>query len=178
MNAIYNKLKTWELKSNPRAVSMLLHFISHATSVSICVASKTTHRGQIRTTLGFLAKELGMSKRQVRTTLNQLVANGDIARKSAQRETLITVCDYDSYQAKENPKDTTYHTIKCEEKLINNVREILHRPEFTEKKGMLNVRYPINCGGFRTPQVTFENEVGVEVRIAEGVEVVRKEKIL
>jgi len=56
-------------------------------------------RGQTVTSRKTLAKELGMSEMQVRTSLDHLKSTGEITTVSHAKYTLITVVNYDLYQS-------------------------------------------------------------------------------
>lgn len=176
MNVIYKHFRVWPLRSNPRAVSMLLHLISHATPVQVHADSKTTRRGQLRTSIGKLGKELGMTKQECRVTLNQLVKNGDVTRHAERRETLITVREYDKFQEPEVKRETTYNTNKVADKLCKKIREVVNNPFFNEKKGIVTAVFPISQGGVRNVQVICESDLGYVIKA--GGEVVKRERVL
>lgn len=55
-------------------------------------------RGQLWTSIGNLAKEIGLSEKQIRNSLKKLESTSEISIKGASKGTMITVCKYDSYQ--------------------------------------------------------------------------------
>jgi DNA-binding transcriptional regulator YhcF (GntR family) len=61
-------------------------------------------RGQYITSINRLARDLNISARQVRTALMRLEKTGEIDTQPTNKNTLITVCNYDSYQIEEAPK--------------------------------------------------------------------------
>lgn len=92
-------------------------------------------KGQITTSLSFLAERWGRSKETVLNFLRLLESDGMIDRKADRTKTLITICNYDSYQEVEqqtptaNPTDDRPETDQspteiqeCKEcKEINNI---------------------------------------------------------
>ncbi len=175
MDEIFAILKTWEHRKNPLAVHMLLYFITHASSSS----AGDLQRGQVIAGRGKLQKVLQASEWMVRKTMEKLKTSGKISIGYSSGKAVITVCDYDKYlPEKENALRgnlQVYNYRKCGKQVHDKVDMLLARPEFTERKGLLKFVIPINQGGSREPQVSFENDVGIEVRA--GIEVVRKEKI-
>jgi len=181
MNELYNRLRTWPHKSNSRAVHMLLYLVCHAKRVNVRSAGENVRRGQIMTSIPMLQKDLKLTTQQVRSTLGLLVSCGEITRQSFRRGSIITICNYESYQiGNEEQEQPEKHTDCQFKKCVSQAHQILDHvasmPEFTERKGMLTFRIPINCGGTRDPQIVFENAVGIEVRA--GIEVVRKERMV
>lgn len=63
-------------------------------------------RGQLLTSLRALSQKTGISMQSTRTSLAHLEETGEITRESTRKGTLITVCKYVDYQAKETPANT------------------------------------------------------------------------
>ena len=58
-------------------------------------------RGQLITGRGSLIAETGISERTIRTCLQKLQETGEIIVEASNRFSLITICNYDSYQERE-----------------------------------------------------------------------------
>lgn len=59
-------------------------------------------RGQLLVSRQQLVTEWHVSEKMVRTILDQLESDSFLVRDSANRGTIITICNYDTYQSKEN----------------------------------------------------------------------------
>jgi len=56
-------------------------------------------RGQLVTGRKQLSKETGISERSIRTCINRLKSTSELTSKTTNRFSIITLCNYDSYQA-------------------------------------------------------------------------------
>jgi hypothetical protein len=64
-------------------------------------------RGQRYTSINSLSEELKLTEKQVRLTLIKLVKTKEIEQKGTNKGTMITICNYDTYQANEKTKGQT-----------------------------------------------------------------------
>ena len=75
----------------------------------------TLDRGQLCVSLSYMAEETGAGVQVVRTFLRRLEAENAISRKSAhgltQSRTVITICNYEKYQSKEDVANTDTNTV-------------------------------------------------------------------
>ena len=62
-------------------------------------------RGQLVTSRGQLAEETGLSPMQVRTTLDKLQRTGFLTKCTTSKYTIVTICNYDYYQQKQDGCD-------------------------------------------------------------------------
>lgn len=60
---------------------------------------KLIPRGSLWTSIDSLAKKSGLTKQQTRTSLNKLISTGEITSESTNEGRLVTVENYDVYQA-------------------------------------------------------------------------------
>lgn len=68
-------------------------------------------------------------------------------------------------------------TEKCRKRAHEILDEVISHYNFTSK-GLLKITLPINQGAVRSPQVSFENEIGIETRMGDmRVEIVRTERL-
>lgn len=89
-------------------------------------------RGQLSVSLSFLSSRWGRSKEKVLNFLRLLESDGMIQRSSDRKSTIITVCNYDSYQDTSElipttePTDVRPMSDQCptEYKNVKNVEEI------------------------------------------------------
>ncbi len=87
-------------------------------------------RGQFITSLASLSKETGLSIQQVRTAFKHLEATGEITRTALAKFTVITVKNYDLYQA-DNRNSNRQLTGKGQaaNKLLTTIEERKEREE-------------------------------------------------
>ncbi len=62
----------------------------------------SVNRGQFITGRSAMAKETGLSEQSVRTSLNRLKSTSEVTIKSTNKYSLLTVCNWDTYQLDEN----------------------------------------------------------------------------
>lgn len=79
-------------------------------------------RGSVMTSLDALATRAGVSKKTVRTSLSNLERLGFLARTAAQRYTLISIVNYETYQDRDDDNGTTIGTRGAQEGHINGTR--------------------------------------------------------
>jgi len=59
-------------------------------------------RGSFITSYNTISKDTGITVQSVRTCLKKLKNTKEISQKSTNKYTMLTICNYDSYQSKEN----------------------------------------------------------------------------
>ena len=81
-----------------KVFALFMHLLIDANFKDCEWEERTVKRGQLVTTLQMLSNDTGMSIQEVRTCLKKLSASGVIRSETTFRRTIITICDYDSYQ--------------------------------------------------------------------------------
>lgn len=94
----YEKLLKWEWYGDPNMVATWIHLLLKANWCDKKWRGKTIKRGQLITSRTRLANEVGTSEQQTRTCLERLQSSGEITCEATNRYTIITICNYDSYQ--------------------------------------------------------------------------------
>ena len=62
----------------------------------------TVKRGQLVTSRSRLSRETGLTEKEVRTGLERLQRTGEIIIKATNQYSMITICNYDTYQGQDN----------------------------------------------------------------------------
>ena len=106
----------------------------------------TIERGQCITSLDKLAKRCNLSVKQIRGILKKLEGQGFLARKGTNLYSIITICNYDSYQgigktegqsegqSEGATKNNLYNKINQEKKVTINSKDVsLHKALWEEK---------------------------------------------
>lgn len=95
---IHRSLLDWEWYSDTNCVRLALHFLLKANYKPKKWQGITIVRGQLVTSRGQLSEETGLSQMQIRTTIDKLDKCGFITKSATSKYTIVTICNYDSYQ--------------------------------------------------------------------------------
>ena len=101
---IYDKILNWEWYSNTNVVRVFLHCLLKANYQQKIWQGIVIERGQFITSIATLSSETGLTPKQIRGTLTKLQKTNNVTIKGANKYSIITVCNYDSYQSDTNPK--------------------------------------------------------------------------
>ena len=102
---MYRSFLDWEWYPDTNCVRLALHFILKANYQPKKWQGTVIDRGQLVTSRGQLAEETGLSPMQVRTTLDKLQRCGFLTKCTTSKYTIVTVCNYDYYQQKQDGCD-------------------------------------------------------------------------
>jgi hypothetical protein len=103
----YRALKEWEWYQDSRMVHLFIHLILSANHTDKKWHGKTIKRGQMVTGLKAIRQETGLSFRKIRTGLERLTQTGEITRKSTNKYSIITICNYEKFQHQDSNKRQT-----------------------------------------------------------------------
>ena len=117
---IHRKLLKWEWYSNLNVRILFFHCLLKANHKSEKWQGIKINAGQFVTSFGHLAKESGLSVQQTRTALDKLKLTGEITNKTTSRYTIITIKNWNLYQAN-NKQDNKQ--ITNEQQTNNNKQE-------------------------------------------------------
>lgn len=95
---MYRKLLKWEWYTDVNTKVLFLHCLLKANWKDGSWHGYKYKRGQFITSLSALARETGLTVKQVRTALNHLIRTGEVASKNYSKFRVITVISYDEYQ--------------------------------------------------------------------------------
>ena len=102
---LHHKIVDWEWFSSPTTLSLFIHLLLKANFEDKKWRGIVIKRGQLVTSMNTCCKGSGLTPRQYRTCIQRLVECGAIIAKTTNKYTLITICNYDSYQQKEEDTD-------------------------------------------------------------------------
>jgi len=97
---LHRQMVNWEWYDDLPTFRLFVHLILTANHKPRKWKGKCIGRGQKLTSRAKLAEETGLSEQQIRTCLNRLKSTGEITIDSTNKETVISICNYDTYQAK------------------------------------------------------------------------------
>ena len=95
---LHRKIKKWEWYGDPLMVALFVHLIIEANYESKMWRGREIKRGQFITSGRKLASETGLSYQTIRTKLKQLQLTQELTQEPTQKYTIITLCNYESYQ--------------------------------------------------------------------------------
>ena len=102
---IYRSLLDWEWFDDAETVKLFIYILLSANYEDKKWRGMVVERGQYVTSLGSLSEILRLSVKRVRIRLERLTKSGAITTSGANRFTIITICNYDTYQDAETEKD-------------------------------------------------------------------------
>lgn len=136
---LYRRLLRWEWHAHPNTLSVFIHLLLLASFRDTEWHGQKILRGQAIIGRKQLAQECGISEREVRTAIEHLKTTGDIATRSTNRFTVVTLVNYGKYQPNPRNSDqqndqqsatqstsqtpTSDHIVKILEKNKNSKRE-------------------------------------------------------
>jgi hypothetical protein len=97
----YRKIVDWEWYSDANTFRLFFHLLVSANYELGHWQGIEIQPGQLITGREKLAKELRLSEREIRTALNKLKSTNEIAIKTTNRFSIITICNWDFYQGGE-----------------------------------------------------------------------------
>lgn len=96
---IYRSFLEWEWWDDKNTFRLFMTILLLANWKDKKWHGKVIPRGSFWTSLESLSKKSGLTLKQTRTSLNKLIATGEVASKGANDGRLITVVNYDFYQS-------------------------------------------------------------------------------
>lgn len=104
---IHRKITDWEWYTDANTTRLFIHLLLTASNKERQWKGKTLQPGVIITTRTDLANETNLSEKQVRIALDKLCSTGEIGRQTTNKFTMITICNYESYQVISEDKGPT-----------------------------------------------------------------------
>ena len=96
---LYDKILNWEWYTDTNVKVVFLHCLLKANYQKKDWRNETIERGQLVTSISNLAKELDLTPKQIRGALNKLKRTNEVAIKGTSLYSVITINNYESYQA-------------------------------------------------------------------------------
>ena len=120
----------WQWHDIPEMVSLFVHLLALAQHGDYKWRGRVINRGQLVTSRARLAELTGISAQSIRTCLSRLESTNEITKQSTNRNSIITICDFDSWRSQifainqlinqqSNQQPTNHQTI-----LLNNNNNI------------------------------------------------------
>jgi hypothetical protein len=100
---LHRQMAQWEWYTDANTFRVFMHLLILVNHSDTTWRSITVRRGQVLTGLNRLSVELKLSIQQIRTAIARLVSTGEITNTSTTRYRVITICNYESYQKRDEP---------------------------------------------------------------------------
>ena len=97
---LHRQILDWEWYKDNNTKILFLHLILKANFKTKKWQGIEVKRGSFITSLQNLSFETGLTQKQVRTSLNKLKKTGEVASKTSNKYSLITITYYEKYQEK------------------------------------------------------------------------------
>lgn len=98
----YRSISNWEWYKTENMAHLFQHLIREANHEDRKWHGIMVKRGQVITGRSSLSDQTGISEQSVRTCLERLKSTSEITIQSTNRFSVITICNYDSYQSLES----------------------------------------------------------------------------
>ena len=134
---IHRKITKWEWYDDGNTFRLFIHLLLTANYESKKWHGIVVNRGELITSIRNLAKTLKLSEQKIKTSINKLKSTHEITSKSTNKYTIITICNYNSYQSLENQNNTqnnTQNNNQITNKQQTNNKQITTTKEYKEKR--------------------------------------------
>lgn len=95
---IFRKMTEWEWYKDGNTMRLFLHLLLTANTKEGYWQGTQIKRGQVATSLSSLANDLGLSIRNIRTSLAKLKTTRNLTCQATNKLTIITICKFEDYQ--------------------------------------------------------------------------------
>ena len=104
-NKIDRKILNWEWYTDIKVFHLFLYLLLKANHKDGTWKGNDIKRGQVIIGRLKAAKDTGLTEREVRTCIEKLKTTNEIATKTTNKFTIVTICKYDFYQSNNFTKD-------------------------------------------------------------------------
>lgn len=133
---LHRSIIKWEWYDDVNTTRLFIHLILIANWKSLKWRGEVIERGQVLTSLDKLSSETKLSVRQIRTSLDKLKSTSELTIKATNRNRVITLCKYATYQ---KPEESTDKQIdKQPGKQMTSKRQASDKPSSKEGKERKN----------------------------------------
>jgi hypothetical protein len=121
---LHRELVDWEYYQDSNTMRVFLHVLISANHKAAKWQGISIERGQFVTSYDHLAKALGLTIQNVRTSISKLKKSENLTVKSTNKFTIISVCNYDTYQSQEEATNNqSNNPLTNDQQTTNNKQE-------------------------------------------------------
>lgn len=143
---LHRKLLNWEWYSDINTTRLFIHLLLVANRQPKSWRGLVIRRGQILTSRAKLSEETGLTDRQIRTSLTRLKSTSELTIHSTNKETVISLCNYDTYQTCEPSSDQQNDQQDVTQATSNRPTNEQEYKEIKEERSILDqvlINFPI-----------------------------------
>ncbi len=173
---IFRQLMEWEWYQDVPVKTLFLHCLLEANFKDKKWRGVELKRGQFLTSNDKLRIKTGLTLQQVRTAIKKLKSTGEITTESTNRNTIITVVNYDFFQDKDEVA-TSETTDEITDKQQTDNKQITHNQQLLKNvknvknvKNDKNIKKTIQKKDFNSLISDFTNNTEVEKAILDFIE--------
>lgn len=142
---LHRSLLEWEWFTDSNTLHVFIYLLLKANIKDVKYRGLVIPKGSLVVTVSDIGNVLGLSHKAVRTALEHLRVSEQITTQATNKFTIITICNYASYQAREDNEGQTKGNPTANERQTNGKRRAnLIEEEYKEdKKENINILYSI-----------------------------------
>ena len=129
---IYRGMLDWEWFSISEMVHLFIYLLIKASTDNKNWRGIEIKRGQLVISVATIHKETHLSEQTIRTCLKRLISTNEITSKTTNKYTLITICNYESYQEKK--EETNKQTNEQFNNQVTNEQQTSNKRLTTSKE--------------------------------------------
>ena len=118
---LHRQFLNWGWYDDPPVKSVFLHLLLKANWTESEYHGHKIKPGQVIIGRKAMSKAIGISEQQIRTAIDKLVSTGEINKEPHNRFTIVTIKNWDKFQAEANAEDGLHKTITENQPQINQV---------------------------------------------------------
>lgn len=107
---LHRKILNWEWYDDTNTFRLFLHLLLTANYEDADFRGMKVRRGQLIFGRQTTSKKLGLSEREIRTSLDRLKTSGETSTQTTNRFSIITICNYEKYQRETTSQTSTETT--------------------------------------------------------------------
>lgn len=96
---LHRSLQDWQWWSDANMVKFFIYILMNANTRDAYLDGVLIPRGAMVTSYSKMSQECGLTIKQLRGILNKLIGTGEVAKQTTSKFTIITINNYDNYQA-------------------------------------------------------------------------------
>lgn len=137
---IHRKLIQWGWYQDNVVKGVFLHLLLTAAFQDGEWMGQKIKSGQVITSYGHLAEDLGFGVRQIRTAINKLKSTCEITSTSTSKYTIITIVNWEDYQCFDSDPTNSKTSIKTNDRQASDKQETSERQHRKNVKNVKNVK--------------------------------------
>ena len=130
---LHRQILEWGWYEDANTFRLFMHLLLKANYYDSEFKGRIVKRGQRFTSIGNLAKEIKLSDKAIRISLDKLIRTNEVVLNGANNGTMITICKYDTYQGNSETEGQTKGKPKGKRGATNKEEE-----EIQEEKEIIN----------------------------------------